>query len=384
MNVFWFIPTHGDSRYLGVTTGGRAVNLPYLKQVAQAVDSLGFTGALLPTGRSCEDAWVVASSLIPVTSRMKFLVAVRPGITSPSQAARMAATFDRLSNGRLLINVVTGGDPVELAGDGLHYSHKERYELTDEFLTIWRELLETGESTLKGKYLDVQDAKQLYPPIQKPYPPLYFGGSSDIGHEIAADHVDVYLTWGEPPAQVKEKIEKVRALAAERGRTVKFGIRLHVIVRETEQEAWDAANDLIKYVDDDLIAASHKALSRYDSVGQKRMSELHNGSKENLEISPNLWAGVGLVRGGAGTALVGDPETVAKRMKEYEDIGIETFILSGYPHLEEAYRVSELLFPYLELNQGVTVDRSENPNIVSPFGEIVANGLLPKNLKATR
>ena len=120
MNVFWFIPTHGDSRYLGVTTGGRAVNLPYLKQVAQAVDSLGFTGALLPTGRSCEDAWVVASSLIPVTSRMKFLVAVRPGITSPSQAARMASTFDRLSNGRLLVNVVTGGDPVELAGDGLH------------------------------------------------------------------------------------------------------------------------------------------------------------------------------------------------------------------------------------------------------------------------
>ncbi|MGG3450443.1 FMNH2-dependent alkanesulfonate monooxygenase [Domibacillus aminovorans] len=384
MNVFWFIPTHGDSRYLGVTTGGRAVNLPYLKQVAQAVDSLGFTGALLPTGRSCEDAWVVASSLIPVTSRMKFLVAVRPGITSPSQAARMAATFDRLSNGRLLINVVTGGDPVELAGDGLHYTHKERYELTDEFLTIWRELLETGESTLKGKYLDVQDAKQLYPPIQKPYPPLYFGGSSDIGHEIAADHVDVYLTWGEPPAQVKEKIEKVRVLAAERGRTVKFGIRLHVIVRETEQEAWAAANDLIKYVDDDLITASHKALSRYDSVGQKRMSELHNGSKENLEISPNLWAGVGLVRGGAGTALVGDPETVAKRMKEYEDIGIETFILSGYPHLEEAYRVSELLFPYLELNQDVTVDLSENPNIVSPFGEIVANGLLPKNLEATR
>ena len=138
-------------------------------------------------------------------------------------------------------------------------------------------------------------AKQLYPPIQKPYPPLYFGGSSDIGHEIAADHVDVYLTWGEPPAQVKEKIEKVKTLAAERGRTVQFGIRLHVIVRETEQEAWAAANDLIKYVDDDLIAASHKVFSRFDSVGQKRMSELHNGSKENLEISPNLWAGVGLV-----------------------------------------------------------------------------------------
>ena len=379
MNVFWFIPTHGDSRYLGVTTGGREVNLPYLQQIAQAVDSLGFAGALLPTGRSCEDAWVVASSLIPVTSRMKFLVAVRPGIMSPSQAARLAATFDRLSNGRLLINVVTGGDPVELAGDGVHLSHKERYELTDEFLTIWKELLEKGETDYSGSYLTVNNSKQLYPPVQKPYPPLYFGGSSESGQQIAADHVDVYLTWGEPPKQVEEKINAVRKLADERGRKVRFGIRLHVIVRETELEAWDAANRLIKYVDDDLIAASQQVFSRFDSVGQKRMSELYNGRKENLEISPNLWAGVGLVRGGAGTALVGDPQTVAARMKEYEDIGIETFILSGYPHLEEAYRVSELLFPHLNL---AWAGNAREPSIISPFGEIVANNLLPKSNSA--
>jgi alkanesulfonate monooxygenase len=377
MNVFWFIPTHGDSRYLGVTTGGREVNTPYLQQIAQAVDHLGFTGALLPTGRSCEDAWVVASSLIPVTSRMKFLVAVRPGIMSPTNAARMAATFDRLSNGRLLVNVVTGGDPVELAGDGIHLSHQERYELTDEYLTIWKDLLEKGEANYLGTHLDVSGAKQLYPPVQKPYPPLYFGGSSEVGQQIAADHVDVYLTWGEPPKQVEEKIKAVRKLAGERGRTLRFGIRLHVIVRETEQEAWDAANTLIKYVDDDMIAASQKVFSRMDSVGQKRMSELHRGRRDHLEISPNLWAGVGLVRGGAGTALVGDPETVAKRMKEYEEIGIDTFIFSGYPHLEEAYRVSELLFPHLNL-EGL-----KPSSIVSPFGEIVANNILPKN-KAVR
>ncbi|MFB3162476.1 FMNH2-dependent alkanesulfonate monooxygenase [Neobacillus sp. 179-J 1A1 HS] len=377
MNVFWFIPTHGDSRYLGVTTGGREVNTPYLQQIAQAVDNLGFTGALLPTGRSCEDAWVVASSLIPVTSRMKFLVAVRPGIMSPTNAARMAATFDRLSNGRLLINVVTGGDPVELAGDGIHLSHQERYELTDEYLTIWKDLMEKGEANYSGTHLEVSGAKQLYPPVQKPYPPLYFGGSSEVGQQIAADHVDVYLTWGEPPKQVEEKIKAVKKLAGERGRTLRFGIRLHVIVRETEQEAWDAANSLIKYVDDDMIAASQKVFSRMDSVGQKRMSELHRGRRDHLEISPNLWAGVGLVRGGAGTALVGDPETVAKRMKEYEEIGIETFIFSGYPHLEEAYRVSELLFPYLNL-EGL-----KPSSIVSPFGEIVANNILPKN-KAVR
>ena len=379
MKVFWFIPTHGDSRYLGVTTGGRAVTLPYLKQVAQAVDELGFTGALLPTGRSCEDSWVVASSLLSVTQRMKFLVAVRPGLSSPSQAARMASTFDRLSNGRLLINVVTGGDPVELAGDGLHLSHTERYELTDEFLTIWRDLLEKGEANFSGDYLKIDNGKLLYPPVQQPYPPLYFGGSSEIGQEIAAKHVDYYLTWGEPPAKVAEKINEVKKLAAQQGRTVRFGIRLHVIVRETDKEAWAAANDLIKYVDDDLIASSQKIFSRFDSVGQQRMSELHNGSKDQLEISPNLWAGVGLVRGGAGTALVGDPEMVAQRMKEYADLGIETFILSGYPHLEEAYRVSELLFPHLPLAKDAP--QSESTNIISPFGEIVANNELPKVLK---
>lgn len=379
MNIFWFIPTHGDSRYLGVTTGGREVNLSYLRQVAQAVDSLGYKGALLPTGRSCEDAWVVASSLISVTSQMKFLIAVRPGLTSPSQAARMASTFDRLSNGRLLINVVTGGDPIELAGDGLNLNHRERYELTDEFLTIWRELLSKGEANFEGNYLNVRGGKLLYPPVQSPYPPLYFGGSSQIGHEVAAKHIDVYLTWGEPPEKVKEKISHVSKLAKQQGRTVRFGIRLHVIVRETEEEAWRAANELIKYVDDDLIAESQKIFSRFDSEGQRRMSQLHSGSKNNLEVSPNLWAGVGLVRGGAGTALVGDPKTVAQRMREYEEIGIETFILSGYPHLEESYRVAELLFPYLEIEKP---SNHGNPSIVSPFGEIVANDLYPKKLNA--
>ncbi|HET9375610.1 MAG TPA: LLM class flavin-dependent oxidoreductase [Chthoniobacterales bacterium] len=140
MKLFWFIPTHGDGRYLGTSEAGRALDLSYLQQVAMAIDRLGFYGALLPTGRSCEDAWVAASFLAAITQRMRFLVAVRPGLISPTLAARMAATFDRLSGGRLLINVVTGGDPVELAGDGLFQSHDERYEITDDFLTVWRAL----------------------------------------------------------------------------------------------------------------------------------------------------------------------------------------------------------------------------------------------------
>jgi alkanesulfonate monooxygenase len=378
MELFWFIPTHGDGRYLATGIGGRSCNFSYLKQIAQAVDRLGFTGALLPTGRSCEDAWVVASSLMAVTEQMRFLVAIRPGLMSPGVAARMAATFDRLSNGRLLINVVTGGDPVELAGDGVHLGHDARYELTDEFLTVWRAMLEASNSTnvqeqevnFSGEYLQIKGGKLLFPPVQTPHPPLWFGGSSPIAQQIAAKHIDVYLTWGEPPQKVAQKIEAVKKLAAEQGRTVRFGIRLHVIVRETESEAWEDANRLIQYVDEDAIAAAQKAYARMDSEGQRRMTELHTGSREALEISPNLWAGIGLVRGGAGTALVGDPDTVVARMLEYSELGIETFIFSGYPHLEEAYRVAELLFPRLPLKNQPTVHQ---PQMFSPFGEIVAN-----------
>ena len=375
MQLLWFIPTHGDGRYLGTAAGGRAVSFPYLRQIAQAVDDLGYTGALLPTGRSCEDAWIVAATLASVTQKMRFLVAIRPGLVSPGVAARMAATFDRLSNGRLLINVVTGGDPVELAGDGLHLSHDDRYELTDEFLTVWRAIAAGEEANFSGEYLNIQGGKLLFPPVQAPYPPLWFGGSSPVAQKIAAKHVDVYLTWGEPPQLVAEKIATVRRLAEEEGRTLRFGIRLHVIVRETESKAWDAAEQLIRYVDNEAIAAAQKVYARLDSEGQRRMTQLHNGSREALEISPNLWAGVGLVRGGAGTALVGDPDTVAARMLEYTDLGIDTFILSGYPHLEEAYRVAELLFPHLPLENLPIVNQQV---MLSPFGEIVANQEFPK------
>ncbi|MBI4784328.1 MAG: FMNH2-dependent alkanesulfonate monooxygenase [Oscillatoriophycideae cyanobacterium NC_groundwater_1537_Pr4_S-0.65um_50_18] len=377
MDIHWFFPTHGDGRYLGTAIGGRAVTPDYLKQLAGAIDSLGFTGALLPTGRSCEDAWVTAASLIHATQRMKFLVAIRPGISSPGMAARMAATFDRLSKGRLLVNVVTGGDPVELAGDGLHLSHDQRYSLTDEFLTVWRDVMAGEIVDHEGEFLKIKGSKILFPPVQEPYPPLYFGGSSPAAIEVAAKHVDLYLTWGEPPQQVAEKIAAVRKRAAEYGRTLRFGIRLHVIVRETEDEAWSAADQLIQHLDAETIAAAQAALSRSDSEGQRRMQQLHDGSRTELEISPNLWAGVGLVRGGAGTALVGNPDTVAARMLEYTDLGIDTFILSGYPHLEEAYRVAELLFPKLPVDVKLPPPSLQ----FSPVGEIIANEKIPASAR---
>lgn len=383
MQVFWFIPTHGDSRYLGTGEGAREVNHDYLKQVATAADTLGYEGVLIPTGRSCEDPWVVAASLLPVTKNLKFLVAVRPGLHQPSLAARMAATFDRLSGGRLLINLVTGGDQAELEGDGVYLDHTQRYEQSAEFIRIWREILarsHAGESfDFQGEHLSVKGAKLLYPPVQKPHPPVYFGGSSAPAHALAAEQVDTYLTWGEPPAEVSKKVADVKARAAKHGRSVKFGIRLHVIVRETEDEAWRAAESLISRLDDDTVGRAQAAFSRMDSEGQRRMAALHAGgskrTRAELEISPNLWAGVGLVRGGAGTALVGDPQTVAARIEEYAALGLDTFVLSGYPHLEEAYRFAELVFPLLprKLRQKLS-----GQVLNGPFGEVVANDYLPR------
>ena len=179
LNIFWFLPTHGDGHYLGTAEGARAVDHGYLQQVAQAADRLGFGGVLIPTGRSCEDPWVVAASLLPVTQRLKFLVAVRPGLHQPALAARMAASFDRLSKGRLLINLVTGGDRAELEGDGVFLDHAQRYEQSAEFIRIWREILtrsHAGEGfDYEGEHLRVKGAKLFFPPVQKPHPPVLFG-----------------------------------------------------------------------------------------------------------------------------------------------------------------------------------------------------------------
>jgi len=385
MQIFWFLPTHGDSRYLGTSEGARPIDLAYLQQIAGAADNLGYEGVLIPTGRSCEDPWVIASSLIGATRKLKFLVAVRPGLHQPSLAARMAATFDRLSGGRLLVNLVTGGDQAELEGDGVYLDHAARYEQSAEFIRIWREIIarsHEGQSfDYEGKHLSVKGAKLLYPPVQKPYPPVWFGGSSAAAHELAAEQVDAYLTWGEPPAEVAKKIADVRARAERKGRKVEFGIRLHVIVRETEDAAWKAAEELISRVDDETVIRAQAAFARMDSEGQRRMAALHAGgakrSRADLEIAPNLWAGVGLVRGGAGTALVGDAKTVAARIEEYAALGLDKFILSGYPHLEEAYRFAELVFPLLSRKAKTQL---AGGSLSGPFGEVVANLDAPSRL----
>lgn len=352
LELFWFLPTSGDGPYLGSEFGHRPAEFGYLREIAVAADRLGFGGVLLPTGNNCLDGWITGAALAPATEHLKFLLALRPGVLTPALAARQAAALDRISNGRLLLNIVTGGLPKELAGDGILLEHDARYEQTDEFLTIWRGLFDGGID-FHGRYLTARHARLgQFDSVQKPHPPLWFGGSSPAGIEVAARHVDTYLTWAEPPAQVAEKLTTARTRAATFGRRLEYGLRVHLIVRETDAEAWEAADRLISRLSDTTIAAAQRRLhEESDSIGQRRQFELHNGRRDKLEVSPNLWAGVGLVRHGVGTALVGSPQTVAARLREYQALGIGTVIASGYPHLEEAYRVAELLFPVLGIGR---------------------------------
>ncbi|MDT3396039.1 LLM class flavin-dependent oxidoreductase [Streptomyces sp. B1866] len=354
LTFHWFLPTYGDSRSVvggghgtavGTAGGDRPATLGYLTQIARAAEDLGFAGALTPTGAWCEDAWLTTAMLARETERLKFLVAFRPGLVSPTLAAQMAATFQRHSGGRLLLNVVTGGESHEQRAYGDFLDKDARYARTGEFLEVVRGLWEGRTVGLAGEHVRVEGAKLARVP--DPAPEIYFGGSSPAAGNIAARHADVYLTWGEPPAQVQRKVEWVRALAALEGRTPRFGIRLHVITRDTAEQAWAEARRLLAGFDPQAVRAIQAGLSRSESEGQRRMLALHGGSADDLEVSPNLWAGIGLVRGGAGTALVGSHAEVAERIVEYHRLGIDEFVLSGHPHVEEAYWFGEGVLPLL-------------------------------------
>ena len=372
LKLHWFLPTSGDGRAIvgrghsvplgpdghpvphaaagAAATAIRPPDIDYLAQVAHAAERNGFDGVLTPTGSHCEDAWLVTAALIRETQRLKFLVAFRPGVTSPTLSAQMAATYQRISRGRLMLNVVTGGQADEQRRFGDHLPHDERYQRTGEFLSIVRGAWSGTPYDFRGDYYQVEGATVMAPP--EPPPDVYFGGSSAAAGPVAAKHVDVYLTWGEPPAQVAQKIDWIRELAAGDGRALRFGIRLHVITRDSAREAWAEADKLLSYLDPAEVAHAQQVLATSESVGQQRMRALHesfrrSGAASELQIYPNLWAGVGLVRGGAGTALVGSHAEVADRIEEYASLGISEFILSGYPHLEEAYWFGEGVRPEL-------------------------------------
>ncbi len=348
IKVHWFLPTGGDSRDVlpgPNRPGQRAPDHDYLAQVAVAADQHGFDAMLTPCGTGCEDAWIATASLVPLTKRIKFLVAFRPGLLSPTLAAQMASTYQRMSGGRMLVNIVTGAEPRELHRFGDWADKPTRYARVGEFLGIMRNAW-TGEPyDFEGDHFRVEGATTRQVP--DPVPGIYFGGASDDAKDVAAEHADVYLVWGEPPESAQAQIVDVAARAAELGRELGYGIRFHVIARPTSEEAWAAADALLAGISDEAIAEARKDFEATMSEGQKRMAELHGSNTERLVIHPNVWAGIGLVRGGAGTAIVGSYDEVADRLQEYADHGFSEFILSGYPHLEEAHWFGEGVMPIL-------------------------------------
>lgn len=350
LKLHWFLPTGGDSRDVlpeanPARPSGRAPDLGYLAQIAQACDGFGFEAMLTPCGTGCEDAWIATAALVPLTRRVKFLVAFRPTLLTPTLAAQMASTYQRISGGRLLVNIVTGAEPSELARFGVWDDKATRYERTGEFLSIMRRCWDAEPVDHEGVHYRVAGATTRLPP--EPTPRIYFGGASEEAERVAAEHVDVYLAWGEPPAMVAPRVARMRELAAAHGRALTLGIRFHVITRPTSTEAWAAADRLRATMSDDAIAAAQRDFATTQSVGQARMASLHGGDRASLEVSPNVWAGIGLVRGGVGTALVGSHDEVADRIAEYHALGFDEFILSGYPHLEEAYWFGEGVMPLL-------------------------------------
>ncbi len=382
LKLHWFLPTSGDSRSLvgagqgspgrdaervlgSDTEGFRPPTIDYLADIARTAEKLGFEGVLTPTGTFCEDAWLVTSALLRETKKLKFLVAFRPGVINPVLAAQMAAAYQRISDGRLLLNIVTGGQPTEQARFGDTDPKATRYARTEEFLSVLRGTWEQAPFDFEGRFFEVEGA--LVRGGIKPQPDIYFGGSSGPAGPVAAKHADVYLTWGEPPELVTEKLDWMRSLAAEQGRTLRFGLRVHTISRDTSEDAWRHAQWLLDGLDPERVAAAQAALRNSESTGQARMLALRDGrttykDARELEVSPGLWSGVGLVRGGAGTALVGSHNEVADRLAEYHALGIDEFILSGYPHVEEAWWFGEGVMPRLRdrgLLGGGTASRLE-------------------------
>ncbi|MQB12770.1 LLM class flavin-dependent oxidoreductase [Agrobacterium sp. ICMP 6402] len=355
MNVFWYMCAP-DGAYPWQPEGSRKVDLGYYKQLALAYDQLGYTGALFATG--AHDVWVLAGALLSHTERLKLLVAIHPGLIAPTLLAKMAATLQEFSRGRLLINVVSG-DAKMLGAYGMTMPHDERYDMADEYLQIWHRLFAGETVDFMGRHFQTEGAKLALPVGQgiEP-PPLWFGGSSEKAIDVAAKHVETYLSWGETPDQIGAKVDLVKARAEQLGRELEYGIRLYVIVRDTDEEAWAAAADLYGRMDERAIAANQRFVGKTDSVGQQRMTAMHGGQKpenlRDLEIAPNLWAGIGLVRPGPGTAIVGSPDTVIRTLEAYKKAGVNTFILSGMPLLEEAFRFGEKVLPRLDVSREVS------------------------------
>lgn len=339
----WFIPTRGDTTAFRNSATEIPPSLDLFVDIARAAENAGFEYILVPVQTTCWDAYISCAMVAARTETISPLVAVRAGLIAPTVMAKMISTFDRLTGGRVRVNLIAGGSSTEMAGDGVFLDHDERYEVMDEMIELMKmSWLEQDAFDYSGKHFKTKGTRVEPKPFQSPYPPFYLGGMSPAAKSVCAKHADVHLFWGDTPENIAVEIADMRRRAAAEGRTIDFGMRLQVIVRETEDEAWAAAWDLIR----DAETVKDSVYGRWDqSYANEKVLEL--AKKPDFMVDENIWSGISSVRAGAGVAVVGDPQQVAKTLQRFIDVGCTTFCLSGYPHAREAERFGKLVMPHL-------------------------------------
>ena len=352
LDLLWFCQLAADGEFLGAGPQRRPT-LPYLASLVETAAEMGFSSLLTATNFHAEhDAWTASIATLARTQGAGLLVAVRPGMFHPAVFAKMAATAAALFPGRLRINIVTGSNPSENAMYGDDESHDTRYARTHEFVDVMRRLWTEPVVAHAGRFYHTAGA--VLEPKPSPRIPIYVGGHSAPAQALAAQLADVYLVWGDTLSSIAMRLAAMREQELAAGRHVRYGLRVHVVVRETEAEAWQAAERLISRIDPAVRAAFASASGSADSEGQQRQRALSSGA--SLVVEENLWAGVGVARTGVGVAIVGNPEQVEAKLRAYEALGISTFILSGYPHLEECRRFGELVMPRLRARAATISD----------------------------
>lgn len=347
-DIYWYIgPPDGPMPW--VPGGSRPFDPDHALRLAGELDRIGFHGALIGTG--AEDTWVLAARVVAATRRLRFLIATYPMLISPILAAKMAQSFEHAAPGRLALNIVNGTSDVAL-NLGSKLSHQARYALTDEWLPLFRQAVAGEPYSADGRHLSAQGRIPRLVDPGVPLPELWMAGSSPLALDIAARHIDRYLSWGEPPGPLGDKLAPLIANAAALGRRPGLGVRLNVILRDSDEAAWDAADALLRSVPREVLQRNAAAKAASDSVGMGRMAALYAGrgidAARELEIEPGLWLGLGLLQfAGNSAAIVGGPETVRRVIDRYRAQGISTFILSGLPLLDEARRFGESVLPGL-------------------------------------
>lgn len=344
LEVSWFSALCDDDyQFLGVPDPALRSSWEHCRDIVLRADARGYDNILLPSGYNLGiDSIAFAGGVAPRLEQMRLLVAVRCGELWVPQLARQLATLDRMLNGRLTVNIISSDRP----GEAL--ASEPRYQRTLETMQVLRTLLDGKPVDFKGEFLTLSLEPPSVGTVSGRCPAFYFGGLSEPAREVAAAAADVFLMWPDTLPAVATLLTDMRSRATRHGRTLRFGYRAHVIVRETESEARAAATRLVSRLDDDEGVAIRQRSLDSASVGVRRQAELRTAAGDEGYVEENLWTGVGRARSGCGAAIVGDPEQVAAKLRAYQDLGIEAFILSGYPHLEECDHFARYVLPQLD------------------------------------